>query len=243
MSRCKPHPKLLDVTPDPPVREPSRLATVVGLVAILLASRAIVVLVALFVEANYAIASGGSASTAPVLRSLTSSDAVWYLRIAETGYHVETISGPYHDYAFLPLYPILVRLVNVVVGDVALAGVVIANLAFVAAAVLLDRMGRGLLGAGGALLGVAFVALAPGAVAFSMAYPESLFLLLTLGAVAAAQGGRWFWMAVLFALASLTRLPGVILIVPLGILIGERFGWRWHRQWLWLLTGPLALLA
>ena len=62
MSRCKPHPKLLDVTPDPAVREPSRLATAAGLVAILLVSRAIVVLVALVVEANYAIAPGGSAT-------------------------------------------------------------------------------------------------------------------------------------------------------------------------------------
>jgi Mannosyltransferase (PIG-V) len=243
MSRRKPHPKLLDVTPDPAAREPSRLTTAAGLVAILLASRAIVVIVALLVEANYAIQPGGSASTAPVLRSLTSSDAVWYLWIAETGYHVEPISGPYHDYAFLPLYPLLVRLVGFVIPNLAVAGVLIANLAFIAAAVLLERMGRPILGVGAALLGVAFVAVAPGAVAFSMAYPESLFLLLTLAAVAAAQGGRWAWMAVFFALASLTRLPGVILIVPLAILIGQRFGWRAHRQWLWLIAGPAALAA
>jgi Mannosyltransferase (PIG-V) len=231
------------VTPDPAVREPSRVATVAGLVAILVASRAIVAIVALFVEANYHIQPGGSTSAASILRSLTSSDAVWYLRIAETGYHVEPLSGPYHDYAFLPLYPALVRVVNALVGNIALAGVLVANVAFVLAAILLERMGRPILGPVGALLGVAFVALAPGAVAFSLAYPESLFLLLTVGAVAAAQRSAWPAMALLFALASLTRLPGVVLIVPLAIAIGERRGWHWHRQWLWLIAGPAALVG
>jgi hypothetical protein len=70
-----------------------------------------------------------------------------------------------------------------------------------------------------------------------------LFLLLTLAAVAAAQRAQWAVMAVLFALAALTRLPGVILIVPLGIAIGERYGWRIHRYWMWLIPGPAALAA
>jgi mannosyltransferase PIG-V len=216
------------VTLNHPAQGQGGASPLLGLAVILIASRAILIIIALGVEGMYGMQEGGSASTAPLLRSLTASDA-------------EAVSGPYHDYAFFPLYPALVRLLSVVTGDVVIAGVILANVAFALAAILLEQMGRPILGPRGSLLGVAFVALAPGAVAFSMAYPESLFLLLTLGAVAAGLGARWALMSALFALACLTRLPGIVLLVPLAIAIGQRVGWRWHRHWLWLLSGPVAL--
>ena len=47
-----------------------------------------------------------------------------------------------------------------------------------------------------------------GAVAFGMAYTDSLFLLLAAGAFLAGEQRRWWLMALLYGLASLTRLQG-----------------------------------
>ena len=47
---------------------------------------------------------------APLLQSLTSWDGWWYLGIVRDGYHAAPPRRPYHDYAFLPLFPMLVRL-------------------------------------------------------------------------------------------------------------------------------------
>ena len=68
---------------------------------------------------------------------------------------------------------------------------------------------------GVALLLVAFF---PAALFFSAVYSESLFLLLSVGAVLAARQGRWAWAGALAALAALTRNSGVLLLVPLALL-------------------------
>ncbi len=213
-----------------------------GLIAIFMSSRLVLVVVALLVEATIPMQPERSASTAPLLRSLTASDGPWYLGIAASGYHAAAVHGPFHDYVFFPVFPIVVRLASVLtLGDLAIAGVLVANVAFAAALVLFERMSRPLVGVRGALMAAALLAFAPGAVAFAMAYTDSLFLLLSLLAVMAARSGSYAQMSVLFGLAALTRLPGVILIVPLAIILAEREGWRVRRTWLWLLSGPIAL--
>jgi hypothetical protein len=219
-------------------------ATPAALLLIFLLSRAILVAVAAFVEATTPMQAGGSASAAPILRSLTASDGSWYVGIAASGYHVAALRGPFHDYVFFPLYPAVVRLASVLTGgDLAIAAVLVSNAAFGGALALFAAAGRELLDDTGTVIAAAFLTFAPGAVAFAMAYTDSLFLLLSLGAVVAARRGRFPLMGLLFALACLTRLPGVVLIVPLAIVIGDRCGWRLRPFCLWLLTGPAALAA
>ena len=213
-----------------------------GILAIFVLSRLVLVIVALLVEANIPMQPGGSASTAPILRSLTSSDGPWYLSIAASGYHAEALRGAFHDYVFFPLWPLVIRIASVFSGgNLAVAAVVTANAAFGLALVVFDRLSRPILGASGTLTAAAFLAFAPGAVAFAMAYTDSLFLLLSLSTVVAAQRGSYPLMSVLFALAALTRLPGIVLMVPLGVILVERHGWRLHRTWVWLASGPIAL--
>jgi hypothetical protein len=212
------------------------------LVAVFLATRLLVVLVAAFVEDAVPLANQPeTADSRPILTSLTSSDGVFYLGLAREGYHLEPVKQDYRDWVFFPLYPAAVRATSVVTcGDVALAAVLAANAAFLAAMVALYALSRRYLDQAAAVRAVVFMAIAPGAVAYTMAYGDSLFLLLVVGAFLAAETRHWVVMGVLVGLAALSRLPGVLLVLPLAILIWTSPG-RPRLALGWLAAAPVAL--
>lgn len=216
--------------------------------ALFVISRGALLLIAAFLEHNVPISFRDvSYSTDPILRSLTGSDGVYLLGIAAQGYHLEPIKLGFLDWAFFPLYPLVVRVASILtLGNVALAGVLVSNLAFVAAMPLLYLLAEPRLGHDGAVKSLAFVALAPGADAFAMAYTDSLFLLLAAGCFVAAERGRWAWMSALLFLATLTRPQGVLLALPLLLLLWRSDGFSWPRSWprvAWLASAPAALAA
>jgi hypothetical protein len=222
----------------------------VAIAALFLVSRAVLVLIALFLENNIPLAyHGPTYATDLVLASLTGSDSPYLLGIAAEGYHATPVAETFRDWAFFPLYPLVVRVVSTMtLGNVAVAGVLVANVAFIGALVVLYALAVRHLDHDRAVRSLAFITFAPGAVAFAMAYTDSLFLLLSAGAFLAAETRRWALMALLYGLASLTRLQGILLGIPLAILIASADmpgGWRTLAGWrtsrlLWLVAGPAA---
>lgn len=220
----------------------------VAIATLFVVTRGALVLIALFLENSIPLGyHGPSYATGPLMTSLTGSDSVYLLGIAAEGYHAEPVQHAFRDWAFFPLYPLVTRLVSIVtLGDISVAGVLVSNLAFVAALAVLYRLTVIHLDHDRAVRSLAFVALAPGAVAFATAYSDSLFLLLAAGAFLAAEQRRWALMALLYGLATLSRLQGVLLAIPLAILIAQSAGgWRSMAGWrstrlLWLAAGPLA---
>lgn len=167
-------------------------------------------------------------------------DAVWYVHVADSGYDTEQVA------AFFPLYPLVVGGVSVVVGSTVVAGVLVSLVSAGAAAVLVSRLARPLLGPRGADDAVLLLALYPVAFVFTSVYPEALFLALSAGAFAAALRGRGWEAAILAALAVATRPLGLALIAPLAYLLRPRA--RTRRELLrpaplLLLPVPLALFA
>jgi hypothetical protein len=225
----------------------------IAIVALFLVSRAALVLVAVFLEYNIPLAyNGPTCSSDPILKSLTGTDSLYLLGIASEGYHDVPIRDAFRDWAFFPLYPIVVRVASIfTLGNIAVAGVLVSNLAFVAALFVLYRLTLNHLDHERSVKTLAFATFAPGAIAFGMAYTDSLFLLLSVGAFLAAEQRRWSWMGVLYGLATLTRLQGLLLGIPLAILIAcadNPSGWRTLAGWrtprmLWLAAGPLAFAA
>lgn len=139
-------------------------------------------------------------------------DTNWYLAIAARGY------APDGSTVYFPLYPALIRVATVLVGDPLLAALLISNLALIGALVLLYWLGERFFDAASARRAVAYLLLFPTGFFLLVAYTESLFLLFTLGAFVFAARGRWRLAAMCGALTALTRLQGVLLIVPLGYL-------------------------
>jgi len=220
----------------------------VAIAALFVVTRGALILIALVLENSIPLGyHGPTYATGSLLTSLTGSDSIYFLGIAAEGYHGEPVHEAFRDWAFFPLYPAVTRAFSILtLGNVAVAGVLVANLAFVGALAVLYRLTIIHLDHDRALRSLAFVALAPGAVAFAMAYSDSLFLLLAAGAFLAAEQRRWILMALLYGLATLTRLQGILLAVPLAILIADSAGgWRSLAGWrsprlMWLVAGPVA---
>ena len=208
-------------------------------------SRGLVVLAAIVAETlvsrNPLLAPG---SAGPIVTSLTGWDGWWYLGIARNGYHAAPISGQYHDYAFFPLYPALVRVLSLATPAFdGLVAVLLSNVLFLVALWLLYRLTADVLDEERALWSCVILALFPFSWVFSMAYGESLFLALSLGSLLGAERGRAGWAVVLAALAGLTRLPGVLLIVPVALILWRRLEDRRALAWLVLVPLGAALFA
>ena len=224
---------------------PNTLRRYAPVIAAFAVSRLVIVLAALLVEAgvfavNPRLTSG---DPAPILRSLTTWDGDWFVGIARNGYHVEAFGDSgYHDYAFFPLYPMVVRVLALPWPDlVGLIAIVLNVVLFALALVLLVRLARPILGERRAIRAAALLALFPFSFVFTMAYSESLTLVLIVASFLAVTAGHAGRAGVAFGLASLTRAQAAFYLVPLAWLSRLRGPRRW--RWLALGLGPLATLS
>lgn len=167
-------------------------------------------------------------------------DAAWYLDVAQNGYHFLREGEP-SNVVFLPLFPWLMRLVSLGgLIPLPVAGYVAANGCLLGAAVWLRRLVRRE-GGGGATVRWAWAALFLGPVSFffSTVYAESLFLMLSIGALCLAREQRWWWAGLLGALAALTRFVGFVLVVPL---VWEFLTVHWAERARWRLRDVVKLV-
>jgi hypothetical protein len=174
----------------------------------------------------------GNLLAAPAVRW----DAIHYLTIAQHGY--VTRSGT----VFFPLYPLLIHALGVLGGSEVVAGVVISASSIAVALFLLHRLTELELGRRAADATVLLLAFSPMSFFFTAVYTESLFLALSLGSLLAARRGRPAIAAGLAALAALTRVTGILLVIPLALTQLARTG-RVDRRLAVVLVAPAALLG
>jgi Mannosyltransferase (PIG-V) len=165
-----------------------------------------------------------------LLSNLCRWDCGWYLDIAEHGYSVaETSTQPgATNFAFYPLFPLLVRLLAATTGaSYLLAAVLVSNVCFIIALFLVYRYAQ-LIGLSerAALLAVALLAVLPLSIAFSAAYSESVFLLLLVVAILALRQGNFLVSGIAAALLSGSRSTGIFFIVFASIWAFRNAGWR-----------------
>jgi Gpi18-like mannosyltransferase len=166
-------------------------------------------------------------------------DSWWYRSIALHGYGPRADAGGVPNYAFFPLYPLLVRHVAPT-GEFALDGLILSNVAFAVALVLLGFLGlRAGLSEDEAQRAILFLAFFPTSYFCSMPLTESLFLMLSLASLLAGYSGKWGVASAFGALAALTRLAGGLLLLPLAILF-YRQERRIRAKCAWFLLIPAA---
>ena len=225
--------------------EPQTLRRYAPLIAAFAVSRLVIAVAALLVEAGVIVTNPRllHGDPAPILRSLTTWDGDWFVGIARNGYHLEAFGDTgYHDYAFFPLYPMLVRVLAVpwpnLVGLIAIA---LNFVLFAIALVLLVRLARPHLGEARAIRAAALLALFPFSFVYTMAYSETLTLILIVLSFLAVEHGYAGRAGIAFGLASLTRAQSAFFLVPLLLAARKQPGPR--LRWLALGLGPLATLS
>ncbi len=167
-------------------------------------------------------------------------DTMRYLALARDGYDAE-------NSVFPPLYPLAIRgaggLLRALSGwpvDTAnlVAAILIGNAAAIGALAFFYRVVERRLSRADLPRTLVYLLFFPTGFFLLAAYTEPIFLLFTLAAFLAMEERQPLWAGAFGALAALTRLTGVALIIPLAYLYLEQRAWRWRRLD-WRLLGVL----
>ena len=169
-------------------------------------------------------------------------DGGHYIGIALNGYaHIR-------QYAFFPLYPMLIKITNLIIPDIYIAALFISNLALLGAAILLYQVSilYGL-SSKAAFSTVIFLLIFPSAFFLGAAFTESLFLFFCLLALYLAKKQQWFLASVASGLACFTKF---IALTILFVLFVEYLTQRkvtiknvWHRLNPKRIDEPIVYLA
>lgn len=143
-------------------------------------------------------------------------DAVHYLDIATRGYQGT-------DMAFFPLYPLLIRVVGTLAGNHLVGGLLVSNASFFFGLLFLYKLLEHEFDRAVARRAIFYVSVFPSAVFFSAVYTESLFFMLTVASFYYMRAHRWWLAGAIGFLAALTRVEGVLLVVPFAI--------EWYAQY------------
>ncbi len=140
-------------------------------------------------------------------------DGLWFLRIAAEGYASKDGSA-----AFFPLYPLAIRAGSfLLAGHPFAAALLVSNLSFLGALVVLYLLTVSELSEEAARRTVLYMSLFPTSFFFFAPYSEAPFLLLAVTTFWAARRRRWAVAGLAGALAALTRNVGVVLAPALAV--------------------------
>ena len=173
-------------------------------------------------------------------------DSFQYLGIAENGYAFAKPFDPhyYSNVGFFPLYPMLMRLVDLLTQNLPLAGIMLAIICLFVAAHYLYKLVLLHADEKTALRSILFLFVFPTSFILSSVYAESLFLCLSLMSIYYAKKGKWLWAGLFGAFLVLTKIFGLLILIPLGLiyLSDREFNIRKIKaDILWLLLIPLSL--
>ncbi len=198
-----------------------------------------VLVLAGWVVAKAAASAPGAAQPRALADGLQAWDGGWYREIAAGGYDAVPADG----LRFYPLHPLLGRLGGTLLGGhEGLALVVIANVASLAALVLLRRLVVRELGSSAlAERSVWMLALWPASFVLAMAYGEAVFLVLSIGTFLLLRDRRWLLAGALGLAAALVRPTGMILAAPAAIEVARQLhaaGWPERARRAVAVLGP-----
>jgi hypothetical protein len=129
------------------------------------------------------------------------------------------------NYAFLPFYPLVIRILSYPllifglnqIATATLAGVLISALGTLCGMLAMFDLTRDSLGEEGALRAVFYLIVFPTGFFLIQVYTEGLFVGLAFGCLAMLKRRQWILAALLAVAATMTRAVGVALIIPMLI--------------------------
>lgn len=195
----------------------------VALLGIIVASRLVSTAVMLWFASRQA-ANPWTAAQPDLFEFSRIWDSHWYRIIAEVGYPAElpvTEDGHIGEnaWAFMPIYPTIVRLGMILTGlPFSYVSVAVSLAAFTVFVFLADRLFRGVVGDSAALWAVAIIAFSPVSPVYQVGYAESLGMVFLTLALIGLRERRWLLVTLAIPLVALTRPLGAPLALALAIL-------------------------
>ncbi len=191
----------------------------------------------------------------PLLNDHVSWDSEYYLSIAVAGYddpQMRAIAPTFNwndpqvalkqdqptwtsmNYAFFPLYPLLMRVAMFPlellgrnsIATATLAGVLVSMLGTLGAMLALFDLVRDDWGEATGRRAAFYLLIWPAGMFLAQVYTEGLFLGLSLGAMALAHRQKWGWAALLAMGATWTRAAGALTLLPLAWYWWQGGGWQ-----------------
>ena len=170
-------------------------------------------------------------------------DIISYLYIADHGYTVKPFElGSQANWAFYPMWPIVMRLGSFVTGGNTLVAVLIlTNVCFLVSIVYLYKLIKIDFSEGIAYLATLLAIIFPSSYFYLRPGPESLFLLLNILALFLAKKEQWVSAGLCAGLSAVTRLQGVLVLLPLLFIYLQQYRHRkiHNLQALSLLSIPI----
>jgi hypothetical protein len=139
-------------------------------------------------------------------------DTVHYIGIAEFGYGGQELFS-----VWPPLYPFLIKAFSTIFQPLILAAIIVSNLFFITATTLFLKLVSEIFDENIAKKGIYCMFLFPTSFFLIAPYTESLFLTLSIAVVYLSRKKEWLFAGLLSALAALTRVQGVLLVLPIFI--------------------------
>ena len=139
-------------------------------------------------------------------------DIARYLEIADFGYDFNLINT-----VWPPLYPFLIKIFSFVFQPSTFAAILVANIFFIVGLFLTFIFTKSIFNEETARQTIFLMSIFPTSFYFLAGYSESIFLTLSVGVFLLIGKKKWLWAGLLSALAALTRVQGIILVVPIFI--------------------------
>jgi len=139
-------------------------------------------------------------------------DTGHYIEIADLGYDFDPILS-----VWPPLYPFLIKFLGYIVKPTILSALFVSSIFFILALFLLYLLVKDIFDEGVAKKTLFFIVIFPTSFFFVAGYTESIFLCLSVSVFILLKKKKWLWAGILSALATLTRVQGLLLIIPIII--------------------------
>ena len=164
--------------------------------------------------------SGGMLDTMARLWNRT--DAPHYQGIAQNWYVTE--GDPRFHIVFFPLYPLLIKAFNFIIGNYFASALVVSNLCSIGCGIMAYELAALDMERRDALFTAAILSVFPGSFFLAAPMTESLFLLLSLSCMFCARKKKYLLAGGFGALAAFTRSVGLLLVLPVFIeALGDYF--------------------
>lgn len=142
-------------------------------------------------------------------------DSLWYIDIAENGYSIDYNQWGLYNVVFFPLYPMLMRAGSFLTGSgMVLSGWIVSSLSLMGSLFILSKLVKEFHPESDPHYSLLYLLVFPTAFFLNSVYTESLFMLLSISFFYTLFKKKYLFAGLLGLLASLTRVTGVLLIVP-----------------------------